>query len=79
MKGLNAAYPNPVSGMLNIQSKWNIVLSSVNIYNALGQLTIVIPNANQISAIDVSALKTGTYFMQINTNQGASNVKFIKM
>ena len=41
-------------------------------------MVVVIPNAESVSTIDVSYLKTGTYFIKVNTNKGTANTKFIK-
>ena len=72
-------YPNPVNAMLQIQSKTNIAISSISIYNMLGQVVLVIPNAEQIKSIDVSSLKTGNYFIKINSDSGTLNTRFIKI
>lgn len=71
-------YPNPASTLLNIDLKKDIEVSSVNIYNTLGQLVLVIPNAQQLNTVDVSGLKTGNYFMKINTDKGTTTAKFVK-
>jgi len=72
-------YPNPANDILNIESKKTIEVTSINIYNALGQIGLVIPNAQQTHSVDLSSLKTGNYFLKINSDKGTSNVKFIKM
>ena len=71
-------YPNPVSKVLSITQKENITISSINIYNTLGQLVLVIPNAKNIKTIDVSSLTSGNYFIKINADKGISNTKFVK-
>jgi hypothetical protein len=71
-------YPNPVKDILNIDVKKQIELTSISIFNTLGQQILVIPNAQQIKQMDVSSLKTGNYFIKMNTNKGISNAKFIK-
>ncbi|HEX8562173.1 MAG TPA: T9SS type A sorting domain-containing protein [Flavobacterium sp.] len=71
-------YPNPANGMLNISKAAGISVSSVNIYNTLGQQLIVIPNATDISAVDVSSLQLGTYFLKVVSDKGSSSIKFIK-
>ena len=73
-----AIYPNPANDRLNIRSKRNFVISDVTIYNTLGQLVLVDSNFQQNKSIDVSTLKTGNYFIKINSDQGISNAKFIK-
>ena len=71
-------YPNPVSDVLNITKKEAIEVTSINIYNTLGQLVLVIPNAQNTNAVDVSSLTMGNYFIKINSDKGTSNTKFIK-
>lgn len=73
-----AVYPNPVNNVLNIETKQAIEVSSINIYNALGQLVLVVPNAQNVVKVDVSSLSAGNYFIKINSDKGASNTKFIK-
>lgn len=71
-------YPNPVNDVLNIETKQTIEVSSICIYNTLGQLVLVVPNAQNLKAVDVSSLSSGNYFIKINSDKGASNTKFIK-
>ena len=71
-------YPNPVSNVLSITQKENITINSINIYNTLGQLVLVIPNAKNTKTIYVSSLTTGNYFIKINADKGTSNTKFVK-
>mgnify|MGYP003644531782 CR=1 FL=1 len=73
-----SVYPNPVIDILNISSKKTIEVQSIGVYDVLGQLIIVVPNANAVTKIDVSKLATGTYFLKMNTDKGSSNMKFIK-
>ena len=72
-------YPNPANSILNIETKKTIEVTSVNIYNTLGQVVLVIPNAQQTKSVDVSSLKTGNYFLKINSDKGTSSVKFVKL
>lgn len=71
-------YPNPAKSVLNISSKEIIEVKSISIYNTLGQLLLVIPNAEKVSKIDVSSLTAGNYFIKINSDIGTSNARFIK-
>jgi uncharacterized repeat protein (TIGR01451 family) len=68
--------PNPVKNELQIDTKKDITISSISIYNTLGQLIFVVttPEKN----IDVSSLKSGNYFIKIISDKGISNTKFIK-
>ncbi|MCF6132443.1 DUF7619 domain-containing protein [Flavobacterium wongokense] len=71
-------YPNPVKNALNIQVKNGIQLSSMSVYNVLGQLVLIVPNADGLNSIDVSDLKTGTYFVKINSDKGTATARFTK-
>jgi len=71
-------YPNPVNDVLNVTVKEDIELSSIQIYNVLGQLILVVPNPKNIENINVSNLNTGNYFIKIVSNKGNSSTKFIK-
>ena len=72
-------YPNPANSILNIETKKTIEVTSINIYNALGQVVLVIPNAQQTKSVDVSSLKTGNYFIKIVSDKGSSSMKFVKL
>ncbi len=72
-------YPNPVKETLNITAKNNIELKSIAIYDILGQLVIAVPNAQDVSKVDVSNLRTGNYILKVKTDNGTSSVKFIKL
>ena len=74
-----SVYPNPASSSLNLEIKAAIGVKSIRIYNAIGQLVTVIPNAGNLTDIDISSLKTGTYLIKINTDIGVANAKFIKL
>ncbi|WP_091464396.1 DUF7619 domain-containing protein [Flavobacterium urocaniciphilum] len=69
-------YPNPTSNELNINLKKSVEINSIQIYNTLGQL-VTVQTGNALK-IDVSHLKTGNYFIKINTNEGYSTSQFIK-
>lgn len=69
-------YPNPAKNELNIKANNNISISSINIYNVLGQLVFV--STNPTEKIDVCNLKTGSYFVKVISDKGTSNCQFIK-
>lgn len=72
-------YPNPANDLLNIEKKENIEITSLSVFNTLGQLIMTIPNAQKTSTIDVSSLRSGNYFLRINSDKGIFNTKFIKL
>ena len=71
-------YPNPAKADLNITAKETINVNSISVYNTLGQLVLVATNAYKVSKIDVSSLTSGNYFLQIKTDKGSSNARFVK-
>jgi Leucine-rich repeat (LRR) protein len=73
-----SVYPVPAKQVLNLDTKATIGVKSMEVYNVMGQMVIAIPNAESVSTIDVSNLKTGTYFIKVNTDKGTANTKFVK-
>lgn len=68
-------YPNPATSHLTIDMPENIEIKNSYINNILEQAF----NAKiQEKNVDVSALKTGLYFITIETNKGSVVKKFIK-
>ena len=70
-------YPNPANEILNIAATKEIEVKSIAVYDILGQIVLALPNV-KVSKIDVSSLKTGNYFIKINSDKGSSSTKFIK-
>lgn len=71
-------HPNPAGNVLNIEARKQTTISSVSIYNTLGQLVSVHTNLSQSKTIDVSNLKSGSYFLKVNSDKGTSTAKFFK-
>ncbi|KAB1157873.1 T9SS type A sorting domain-containing protein [Flavobacterium luteum] len=71
-------FPNPAKQVLNIDVKKQIELSSISIFNTLGQQVLVIPNTQLTKQVDVSNLKTGNYFIKVSSNKGSASGKFVK-
>lgn len=69
-------YPNPANDVLNIQTKQDLPVNSIEVYNQLGQVVLVVTNA--VNSIDVADLASGTYFVKVNTEKGSANSKFVK-
>jgi hypothetical protein len=68
-------YPNPTTDILNIDFKEDIVSAKYEIFNILGQSIL----RGELNApIDVSALKTGQYFIKIAVNNTETTKRFIK-
>lgn len=69
-------YPNPTKSEININLKSAIEINSIQIYNTIGQL-VTLQTGNALK-VDVSHLKTGNYFIKINTKEGFTTSQFIK-
>jgi alpha-tubulin suppressor-like RCC1 family protein len=70
------AFPNPVNNVLNLSSETTI--TKVSIFNLLGQEIITKAiNANE-GTIDISNLKSGTFFIKIYADSLLKTLKVIK-
>lgn len=67
-----AVYPNPVSNILNIDSEE--MLMNVSIFDLTGK-AVALKGSSQI---DVSGLKSGIYFIRIETQKQTQIIKFVK-
>ena len=76
--GITGLFAMPAIGF-GRSKKEEIEISSITIYNMLGQIVVAIPNAKNVETVDVSSLKSGNYFVKINSDKGTSNTKFIKL
>ena len=68
-------YPNPVADKLFIDSGKRI--SFVEIYDVSGRL--VLTNERIVGFVDVSALNDGQYIIKVYSEDGVSQMKFVKM
>ena len=69
-------YPNPVTDMLNVDSKET--LTNISIFNLLGQeIKSFKPNTTNY-IVDLTDLETGVYFVKVTANNKQSSKKIIK-
>lgn len=63
-------YPNPSNGILNIENKENLKITSISIMDVQGSevMNIQFNNYGENSLIDVSDLSSGIYFIRITIN-----------
>jgi len=59
LKNTFSVYPNPVRGILNVQSENDV--KSISIYNSTGQRVLLSTINGQHTVIDVKSLKAGVY------------------
>ncbi|MGZ6522284.1 MAG: T9SS type A sorting domain-containing protein, partial [Bacteroidia bacterium] len=71
-------FPNPASDHLTLELPANISKTSIQIFNATGELEYSSTITNQRTDIDVSSFASGIYFIQISTGKSIANKKFIK-
>ena len=70
------AYPNPVKDSLTIAFEQGI--STISIYNLVGQEVIAkVINANE-TTIDVAALPSGTYLVKVYSGDDSKTIKVLK-
>lgn len=67
-------FPNPVKNHLNLKTNWSI--KNIQIRDQKGK--IIIHNKNPKFRINVSDLKDGIYFLELNTTDCSKAIKFIK-
>lgn len=68
-------YPNPVTNSLNLQLLDD--KNKITLKNILGQ-TVVEDEVKSYHALDMSALKSGIYFLKVNNSHGIQNFKISK-
>ncbi len=70
-----AMFPNPTNGKLQIESKQT--LSQVTVYNLVGQQVKAFKMQADQNSIDISELKTGSYFVNVQSTTGNTYTKLI--
>jgi hypothetical protein len=74
-----AVYPNPASNVINIENPENVNIHFVTITDLNGRMVKQVKlNAVSGATVDVSEIATGTYFVKIVTDKGATVKKIIK-
>jgi len=76
IKNTGKIYPNPVNDILNIS--FELEISSVAIYNLLGQEVFSKSINTNETTIDVSNLSAGTYLLRVKSNDTVETIKVIK-
>lgn len=68
--------PNPVTDILNIKN--NQTINKVTAFNQLGQMVFEKEYNNNEVQLDFSGLKTGIYFISVNSDKKQSTFKIVK-
>lgn len=71
-------YPNPVSDVLKMETPAGIGILSVTIFNTLAQEVLSVLHTEGIHSLDVSGLKSGAYFIRVETDKGTITKRFVK-
>ncbi|MBT8258565.1 MAG: DUF1028 domain-containing protein [Bacteroidia bacterium] len=75
-------FPNPVVDKLKLDIHNSVVVKSIEIFDVIGKLVNeefkMSYNGSQ-NEIDVSVLKSGVYFLRVNTLEGTKSFKFVKI
>jgi hypothetical protein len=69
-------YPNPVTTVVNINSEDNIEIKKVSLYTTLGQL---VKTTIDSPTIDITELSAGTYYLSIESANGITMQKVVKL
>lgn len=68
--------PNPVTDILNIKN--NQIINKVTAFNQLGQIVLEKEYNNNEVQLDFSGLKTGIYFIAVDSDKKQSTFKIVK-
>jgi len=69
-------YPNPAHSILNIESKNNLVIDKIKVYDLFGKL--LIENSKNTNQVSVEGLSNGVYIIEVGTGGNSVKSKFIK-
>ncbi len=74
-------YPNPTSGILNIQSDQLTETVALKLYNLQGQVLLDVNNTtiNGTISLDLSSMNTGVYFIKISSEENTIVKKIVKL
>lgn len=72
-------YPNPTSKIISLELQYPVE-ADIRIFDLSGKLVVYQPDVyiSNKHSINVSALRSGAYYLRINTNSGTVTKKFIK-
>lgn len=68
-------YPNPADDTVHLQLPQGTEVINAEVYNILGQKVLQV---NSGTAYNVSSLASGAYVLKLQTNQGSTQLKFLK-
>ena len=73
-------YPNPAKEVVNVQCTMNNVQlgGELHLFDVYGKLLQIVPITGETTAINVSGLADGMYFLRVATDQGMVTKQFVK-
>ena len=66
-------YPNPAKNQVTIQLNTTSILKQITVYNMLGQEVLI----SEEKIVNTSKLASGSYIVEVNTNNGKASKKLI--
>ncbi len=66
-------FPNPTSGVIHVSSR--IDIDAIEVYSVVGHKVLTVVNSNKV---DLSALNSGVYFIEIHSENSSTTKKIIK-
>ena len=74
-------FPNPTTGIINLQSNHLTETATVKLYNLQGQIVLFDQKTpiNGTISVDLSTMNTGVYFIKISSEEGAVVKKMVKL
>jgi len=69
-------YPNPTTGQLSVEAEG---MTKVGVYDLVGQCLMQVATADGKASLDLSQLPEGIYFIKVNTANGATVRRIVKM
>lgn len=72
-------YPNPAINNIGFKTSENITNAEIQVCNAEGNCIKQFTDYNLSSQLDIADLKTGLYFLIVNTNTIKKTIKFLKL
>jgi len=70
-------YPNPCRGEIFISNSSNSVLENAEIYTITGKKIMVFNNISTRKSLDVTSIKSGLYFLKLNSDKGSITKKIV--
>ena len=69
-------YPNPANDVLNIEA--SVIISSVELFNVLGQILITQSTISDTVQLDISSLSPGNYFVRVTADNNSEVIQIVK-